>query len=204
MNILQNRTKNVTPPPTITDDSTSVPMEEEEHNVNNATTASSSDDLRKERGEKRKDLVRQSWALLEKRLGSTGVKLFYDTLFVKYPATKKMFDNTNMYAQYTKLYGVLQVAVRSLDHMEELVPILKELGRRHAVAYGVEKKHYAAITDTFVCVMKDFLLSEDMLRDLGIDDASSGIFAIEIVDAWEWALNSVGAIMASGAIEETR
>jgi hemoglobin-like flavoprotein len=39
---------------------------------------------------------------------------------------------------------MLTAAVKGLDRLEQLVPVVKDLGRRHA-GYGVEERHYDTV-----------------------------------------------------------
>ena len=49
-----------------------------------------------------------------------------------------------MVSQHRKLAQMLTAAVKGLDRLEQLIPVLQDLGRRHA-AYGVTESHFATV-----------------------------------------------------------
>jgi hemoglobin-like flavoprotein len=73
-----------------------------------------------------------------------------------------------MTEQRRKLMQMLTAAVKGLDRLDQLVPVVEELGRRH-VGYGVADEHYdtvgAALLWTF---------------EKGLGNA----FTPEVKDAW--------------------
>ena len=50
----------------------------------------------------------------------------------------------DMGAQHRKLAQMLTAAVKGLDHLNRLVPVVQDLGRRHA-RYGVTDAHYDTV-----------------------------------------------------------
>jgi hemoglobin-like flavoprotein/ferredoxin len=71
-------------------------------------------------------------------------ELFYDRLFAQNPSVEPLFDGVDMRAQREMLLKVLATAVRGLEELPKLVPILEDLGRRH-VGYGAKTSHYKAV-----------------------------------------------------------
>ena len=71
------------------------------------------------------------------------VALFYGRLFELDPALGQMFPD-NMVSQHRKLAQMLTAAVKGLNRLEQLIPVLRDLGRRHA-AYGVTESHFATV-----------------------------------------------------------
>ena len=69
--------------------------------------------------------------------------LFYERLFELDPALRPLFRG-DLREQGRKLMAMLHLVVRSLDRLDELVPAVEALGRRH-VAYGVRDAHYATV-----------------------------------------------------------
>jgi nitric oxide dioxygenase len=76
---------------------------------------------------------------------------FYALLFERYPAVRRLFP-ADMTQQRAKLAQALAWIVMRLDHREESIPALRELGRRH-VAYGASPEHYPIVRDTLIDAM---------------------------------------------------
>lgn len=90
-----------------------------------------------------KSLVKSSWAKVVP-IADTAAELFYARLFEIDPATKHLFDTSDMTEQRRKLMAAISIVVQGLDHFERLVPTIEELGRRH-IGYGVADEHYASV-----------------------------------------------------------
>jgi hemoglobin-like flavoprotein len=90
-----------------------------------------------------KDLVQGTWALVVP-IADTATAMFYDRLFEIDPGSKELFQKTNLAEQRLKLLQVLSVAIAGLDDLHRLIPIVEELGRRHA-KYGVRDEHYDSV-----------------------------------------------------------
>ena len=87
-------------------------------------------------------LVQDSWARVEPMAAAAGT-LFYTNLFAAAPELQALFKG-DMVAQATKLMQMISVAVGKLDQLDALVPVLQQLGQRHA-GYGVVPAHYAVV-----------------------------------------------------------
>src|SRR5262245_49494870 len=68
---------------------------------------------------------------------------FYDRLFQLDPALRSLFPG-DITEQRHKLMATLHIAVHDLHRIEEILPSLWHLGRRHA-EYGVCAVHYATV-----------------------------------------------------------
>ena len=68
---------------------------------------------------------------------------FYDGLFVRHPDVRPLFP-ADMAGQQRKLETAIELVVRRLGDQETLVPLLEDLGRRHA-DYGVLPEHFEAV-----------------------------------------------------------
>jgi hemoglobin-like flavoprotein len=90
-----------------------------------------------------KKLVRTTWAQVGP-VADTAAALFYARLFLIDPSTRPLFRTTNMVQQRKKLLHVIGVAVSGLDRLDALVPVVEDLGRRHAT-YGVKDEHYESV-----------------------------------------------------------
>lgn len=69
--------------------------------------------------------------------------LFYGKLFELDPAVRPMFKG-DMTEQGRKLMKTIGLVVNSLTRLEEIVPTVQDLGRKH-VAYGVRPEHYDTV-----------------------------------------------------------
>lgn len=85
------------------------------------------------------DLVQDSWSKV-KPIAPQAAQLFYGNLFESDPAIKDLFKG-DMVAQGEKLMQMIGAAVGKLGDLDTLVPILQNLGKRHA-GYGVVTAHY--------------------------------------------------------------
>ncbi|HEX7829515.1 MAG TPA: protein kinase [Thermoanaerobaculia bacterium] len=88
-------------------------------------------------------LVQSSWERVAERR-EEAAKIFYEKLFEIAPAVKPMFAHVDIRTQGAMLMNMIAAAVHGLDRLEELTPVLEELGRRHA-SYGVRVEHYAPV-----------------------------------------------------------
>lgn len=68
---------------------------------------------------------------------------FYESLFIRHPDVRPLFP-ADMAGQQRKLESALELVVRRLGDQETLVPLLEDLGRRHA-DYGVLPVHFEAV-----------------------------------------------------------
>jgi hemoglobin-like flavoprotein len=90
-----------------------------------------------------KNLVQSTWTLVVP-IADFVTAMFYDRLFEIDPGSKELFQKTNLAEQRLKLLQVLSVAIAGLDDLDRLIPIVEELGRRHA-GYGVKDEHYDSV-----------------------------------------------------------
>ena len=89
-----------------------------------------------------KTLVQESFAIVAP-IADDAAALFYGRLFELDPSLQRMFRG-DMAEQRKKLMQMLTAAVKGLDRLEQLVPVVQDLGRRHAT-YGVEDRHYETV-----------------------------------------------------------
>jgi hemoglobin-like flavoprotein len=87
-------------------------------------------------------LVQESFATIAP-IADDAAALFYRRLFEIDPSLQRMFHG-DMAQQRKKLMQMLTAAVKGLDHLEQLVPVVQDLGRRHT-AYGVTDAHYDTV-----------------------------------------------------------
>ena len=127
-------------------------------------------------------LVQSSFEKLKPIAGEAGV-LFYSRLFNVDPSLRRLF-HTPTAEQAQKLMQVLGVAVAALDRIEQLVPVLEEMGSRHA-GYGVRDEHYETVG---ACLLWT------LAQGLGVD------FTPAVCDAWLAAYELLSAPMRRGAL----
>jgi hemoglobin-like flavoprotein len=89
-----------------------------------------------------KTLVQESFAIVAP-IADDAAALFYRRLFELDPSLERMFRG-DMAEQRRKLMQMLTAAVKGLDRLDQLVPVVQDLGRRHAT-YGVEDRHYDTV-----------------------------------------------------------
>jgi hemoglobin-like flavoprotein len=99
-------------------------------------------------------LVRSSFAKLG-ALGDRAAVLFYARLFELDPRLKPLF-RSDPAQQRVKLMAALRTVVGALDRLEPILPMLRDLGRRHA-GYGVEPEDYATVGSALIWTLEQGL-----------------------------------------------
>jgi hemoglobin-like flavoprotein len=132
------------------------------------------------------DRIRSSWAAVEP-IADAAAGLFYGRLFELDPAIERLFRRTDMPAQRKVLMQTLTVVVKSLDRLEQIVPAVQALGRRHA-GYGVREEHYATVGAALLWTLEQ-----------GLGDA----FTPEVRDAWADAYGILASVMIEAARPES-
>ena len=84
------------------------------------------------------------------------------------------------------LMQTLAVVVKSIDRLEQLVPAVQALGRRHT-GYGVQAEHYATVGAALIWTL-----------DRGLGDA----FTTEVREAWQTAYGTLASVMIAASYEE--
>jgi len=106
-------------------------------------------------------LIRASFSLVAPASQTVGL-IFYRNLFSLDPTLKALFPE-DLSQQSAKLMQMLGAAVNSLDKLDDLVPVVQQLAKRH-VKYGVTPQHYqtvgAALQNTLVEGLGDDLSAE--------------------------------------------
>ena len=128
-----------------------------------------------------RQLVRTSWEQLEP-VGEIAAALFYGRLFELDPSLRHLFRG-NLAEQGRKLMQALAMVVRGLDRLEQLVPAVEALGRRHG-AYGVEDAHYETVSAALLWTLE---------RGLG------RAYTPAVRDAWSEAYWLVAEVMKRAA-----
>lgn len=113
-----------------------------------------------------KHLVQTTFAKVAP-IADEAAALFYGRLFELDPSLRPMFT-TDLKEQGRKLMRMIGMAVNGLDRLDELVPVVRQLGARHA-GYGVRDEHYGTVATALVWTLE---------QGLGSD------FTPEVKDAW--------------------
>ena len=127
-------------------------------------------------------LIRESWAAVEP-IADTAAGLFYGRLFELDPTLERLFRRTDMARQRQVLMGTLAVVVKTLDRIEELLPAVEALGRRHA-GYGVRESHYATVGEALLWTL-----------ERGLGEA----FTPAVREAWTTAYETLASVMIEAA-----
>lgn len=130
-----------------------------------------------------KRLVQDTFGLVVP-IAPTAAALFYQRLFEIDPALRTMFKG-DIGEQGKKLMQALALAVKSLDRPEALMPVLQDLGRRHA-KYGVTDAHYDTVGAALIWTLEK-----------GLGER----FTADVREAWVAVYQVVATTMKVAAIE---
>jgi hemoglobin-like flavoprotein len=129
------------------------------------------------------ELVQRTFAVVAP-LADDVAALFYRRLFEIDPSLQEMFSG-DMAAQRRKLMVMLTAAVKGLPRLDRLVPVLLDLGRRHA-DYGVIESQYETVGKALLWTLE---------KGLGPD------FTAEVREAWTTVYGVLADTMKAGAEE---
>ncbi len=96
-------------------------------------------------------LVKDSFAQVVP-IAEGAAALFYQKLFELDPDLKPLFKG-DMKEQGRKLMKMIGTAVNGLDRLDEIVPAVEDLGKRH-VGYGVKEKDYDTVAEALLWTLK--------------------------------------------------
>ena len=125
--------------------------------------------------------VRESWAQVQP-ISAQAAELFYSRLFAVAPQLKRLFKG-DMQAQGQRLMRMIDTAVGELENVDDLIPVLEDLGRRHA-GYGVREADYDTVAGALLWTL-----------EMGLGDA----FTDDIKDAWTRTYALLAETMKSAA-----
>ncbi len=108
-------------------------------------------------------LIRASFVQVA-AIASPAAILFYGRLFHLDPSTRAVFARADMRAQGTRFIAALGYAVATLDKPDRLLPIARDLARRHA-GQGLQPEHYRSIGQALDWMLKE-CLAEDFTPEL--------------------------------------
>jgi len=126
-------------------------------------------------------LVQESWKKVVP-IAEQAAALFYEELFTLDPSLKSLF-RSDMKAQGRKLTSMLNTAVVNLTRLEEILPAVQDLGRRH-VGYGVKPAHYETVGSALLTTLG---------KGLGDD------FTPDVRAAWVETYTALSGVMLEAA-----
>jgi hemoglobin-like flavoprotein len=126
-------------------------------------------------------LVRDSFAKIVP-IGPQAAALFYDRLSVLDPGLRPLFKG-DMAEQGRKLMAMIGTAVANLRNLEAIVPVVQDLGRRHA-GYGAQPAHYDTVAVALLWTLGQ-----------GLGDA----FTPPVRAAWTEAYTTLATVMKDAA-----
>lgn len=130
------------------------------------------------------ELVQSSFAIIAP-IADDAAALFYRRLFEIDPSLEPMFKG-EMAEQRRKLMQMLTAAVKGLPRLDRLVPVVEDLGRRHA-GYGVADEHYDTVGAALLWTLE---------KGLGT------AFTPEVKEAWVTVYALLATTMKNAAAKE--
>ena len=118
-------------------------------------------------------------------IADDAAALFYRRLFEIDPTLLELFRG-DMAEQGRKLMQMLSAAVKGLNNIDRLIPMLENLGRRHA-GYGVEEHHYDTVGSALLWTLE---------KGLG------AAFTPDVRDAWARVYGVIASTMVGAAKTE--
>ena len=128
--------------------------------------------------------VQHSFTLVEP-IADQAAEIFYAKLFEYAPELKPLFKR-GLKEQGRMLMSTLKLAVRGLDDLPALVPVLQQLAERH-VGYGVQASDYTPVGNALLYTLKT-----------GLGDA----WTPELRQAWIEVYRAMAQVMKSHAHTE--
>jgi len=135
--------------------------------------------------DEQKRLVKESWRKVVP-IADQAARRFYDRLFESDPTTRPLFQTANLDEQRQKLIKALVTVVQGLDNLEAIVPVVTDLGCRHA-RYGVTDSHYESVGAALLWTLEQ-----------GLGSA----WTPEIKAAWSSEYSLVGGAMRKAASDQ--
>jgi hemoglobin-like flavoprotein len=128
--------------------------------------------------------IRTSFQLIEGK-EEVVTLLFYNRLFLRNPNMREMFPG-DIKQQAKKLAEVLKLMYSSLERLDSLRPVLRDLGSRHVREHGVFREHYVAFCQALIETFQE---------------TAGTHFDDEAKQAWSSLLAQVSSEMQNGAQE---
>lgn len=104
--------------------------------------------------EKQIAVVRSSWGRIRPNAQAAG-QIFYRLLFEMDPTVRALFKS-DMRSQEEKLVQMLDFCISHLDHLDTILPALRDLGRRHE-QYGITAQQYPVVGRALLATLESQL-----------------------------------------------
>jgi hemoglobin-like flavoprotein len=131
-----------------------------------------------------KKLVQESFKLVIP-IKDQAAAMFYDKLFALDPGVRPLFKG-DMKRQGSLLMAMIATAVNGLNRLDDIVPAVQDLGRRHA-GYGVRNEHYATVGSALLWTLEQGL---------------GAAWTSEVKDAWTACYTLLASAMQEAAGEK--
>lgn len=128
-------------------------------------------------------LVQSTFAVVRPMSAAVGA-LFYKRLFILDPSLRPLFKG-DLVHQSRMLMAMLDSVVSGLSDLDALVPVVRQLGARHA-RYGVLQSHYDTFGSALLWTLEQGLGQK---------------FTPAVGDAWAAAYELLASMMQRGTIE---
>jgi hemoglobin-like flavoprotein len=130
-----------------------------------------------------RQLVRNSWAKVMP-ISNKAAELFYNRLFELDPSLRPLFTS-DVTEQGRKLMRMITTAVNGLDRLDEIIPAVRALGKRHS-GYGVTDDHYDTVAAALLWTLEH-----------GLGDA----FTADTRNAWSKTYTLLATTMKEAAAQ---
>jgi hemoglobin-like flavoprotein len=117
-----------------------------------------------------------------KPIAPQAAALFYDRLFEIAPDVRALFP-ADLTEQKQRLMSMIAIAVDNLHQVEQIVPAVQALGRRHAT-YGVRAAHYQSVGEALIWTLR---------KGFG------AVFTDGVKEAWIGAYSTLATVMSEAA-----
>jgi NAD(P)H-flavin reductase/hemoglobin-like flavoprotein len=125
--------------------------------------------------------LKGSWANVA-AAGDDVPLYFYSHLFLSHPEVRSMFP-IQMSGQRDKLVTALGAVVSNVDELDNVIPLLEQLGRDHR-RFAVITEHYTAVGASLLATLKKFL---------------GPAWTPDLADTWAQAYGLVAKVMVAAA-----
>ena len=131
-------------------------------------------------------LVRASFAKVAP-IADAAAAMFYERLFATDPTLRSLFKG-DMVVQGRLLMTMIETAVENVHQLDQLLPAVRDLGRRHA-QYGVKAADYDTVAGALLGTLQQALGSE---------------FTPTVRDAWVACYQTLAGEMKAAVPVDTR
>lgn len=115
------------------------------------------------------EIIKSTVPVLEVH-GTAITKRFYQRMFANHPELLNVFNHANQKQgrQQTALANAVYAAALHIDHLENILPVVKQIGHKHR-SLGIKPEHYPIVGENLLGAIKE------VLGDAATD---------EIIQAW--------------------